>query len=97
MPLQKFQLPAIPSRPIPSVLTLRLTTDDPVGKKVSAIFVEASRPLIVWSGSTYEAIGDWTQAQLVDAITAAIEADPGAILSAIAGPSFPVGNCQGCQ
>lgn len=59
--------------------------DDPLAKKVAVTFIEGGFPYVVWKGAEYDAIGDWTQAQLVEAISDAITKDPLAFFSAIRG------------
>jgi hypothetical protein len=37
--------------------------DDPLRKLVLARLHPALRPLMLWRGDAYDAVGDWTQAQ----------------------------------
>ena len=60
-----------------SSVTLERIVDLPSQKIVRAFVAELSQPLVLWSGATYDAAGDWTQAQanarlatVVNALTA---------------------------
>ena len=46
-----------------SSVTLIEIRDNSVAKKASAIIKESPAPIILWSGTDYTAIGDYTQAQ----------------------------------
>lgn len=56
-----------------SQIEILQTTDDPVGKTVKSLVKISTNPYAhnwytVWSGDTYDQVGQWTDAQLASAV-----------------------------
>jgi hypothetical protein len=66
-----------------SELKLRQSVDNPTRKTVSVYFVGAPLPLIIWSGSTYDSIGNWTQEQLELEIKTKVSASPTDVINEV--------------
>lgn len=61
-------------------LEILQAVDDPVGKTVKALVKISQNPYAhnwytVWSGASYDAIGNWTDQDLADAVTAIVVAE----------------------
>ena len=44
-------------------VTIGRLVDNPGEKRVVAFVRELGNPLVLWEGSNYDSVGDWTQAQ----------------------------------
>jgi hypothetical protein len=55
--------------------------DDQTAKVVQIRIKQVPRPLVLWSGAAYDAIGDYTQAQVDARITELLGSDPAAVLT----------------
>ena len=55
-------------------VTVERIVDLPSQKIVRAFVRELSRPLVLWEGDAYDAVGDWTQAEANAQIIAKIQA-----------------------
>jgi hypothetical protein len=72
-----------------SKLTIKSITDSPLSRRVWVYFSDAKYPITIWSGEAYDTIGDWTQAQLEDALTALVARDPEGLVRAAMGAIPP--------
>lgn len=52
-----------------STLTVQRIVDLPEKKEVRAFVKELNEPIVVWSGADYDAIGQWTDADISAKIT----------------------------
>jgi hypothetical protein len=52
-----------------STLTIQRIVDLPEKKEVRAFVKELNEPIVVWSGADYDAIGQWTDADISAKIT----------------------------
>lgn len=51
-------------------LTIQRMVDIPTQKVVKVFTQELNDPIILWSGATYDAAGQWTDSQVMSALTA---------------------------
>jgi len=58
-------------------------TDNPINKTVSVNLLGIQTPINLWSGSEYDAVGDWTQAQAEAKLTERLGDDPAAFLRSL--------------
>ena len=53
------------------------------GNSIMASLIGIPRPLVLWSGAAYSAIGDWTQAEAVAQVLTLLSANPTATLQGL--------------
>jgi len=53
-----------------TTLTVQRMVDIPNQKVVKIFTQELNDPIILWSGATYDAVGQWTDDQVMSALTA---------------------------
>ena len=50
-------------------LTVKKLVDFPKKKKVVAFITEVNKPVILWEGAAYDAIGEWTSANVSERLS----------------------------
>jgi hypothetical protein len=70
---------------------LDITIIDNVNRKSAVAQIRpCPRPLVLWEGAAYDAIGDYTQAQVEAKITELLGSDPTKVLEGLFVPPAPV-------
>jgi hypothetical protein len=63
---------------------LDLTVIDNMARRVCLVrFLGFTRPLVLWSGASYEAAGDYTQAQIEARVREILGENPGEVLQSL--------------
>jgi hypothetical protein len=52
-----------------SELTIKRLVDFPEKKRVVAFIKEVNKPVVLWEGTSYDVIGDWTSANVSERLT----------------------------
>ena len=52
-----------------TTLTIQRVVDNPIQKIVRAFVTELPTPIVLWEGSSYDAIGQWTDEQVSARLT----------------------------